>query len=217
MTKHDEPSNLPNHSAGNQDAGADSPKRRHFLIWLTATLGAIGAAVASWPFLASMMPSARAKALGSPIKIDISKLEPGDQLAVKWRGVPIWVLRRTPKMMEWLANDTLREKLVDPDSKVTTQQPDYANNAARSIKPEYLIAIGICTHLGCVPTFRPDMRPVDLGEEWMGGYFCPCHKSKFDLAGRVYKHVPAPTNLVIPRHQYLDATTIQIGVDAEVS
>jgi len=216
LSEYDDPSQQPNHDVNNKSGDVDMPRRRKFLLWMTATVGVIGASIATWPFLSSFMPSARARALGSPVKIDFSKLAPGEQLAVKWRGVPIWVLRRTPEMMDWLASEELRAELRDPDSEVVTQQPEYANNAARSIKSEYLIAIGICTHLGCVPTFRPDMRPRDLGEEWMGGYFCPCHKSKFDLAGRVYKGVPAPTNLVIPPHRYLDATTIEIGVDTKV-
>ncbi len=216
MSEYDDLPHQSNHDVSSNSGDGDMPRRRQFLLWVTATVGVIGTGIATWPFLSSFMPSARARALGSPVKIDFSKLDPGEQLAVKWRGVPIWVLRRTPEMMDWLASEELRAELRDPDSEVLTQQPKYANNAGRSIKSEYLVAIGICTHLGCVPTFRPDMRPRDLGEEWMGGYFCPCHKSKFDLAGRVYKGVPAPTNLVIPPHRYLDATTIEIGVDTKV-
>lgn len=184
--------------------------RRRVLVASTSVVAAVGAGFAAVPFVASMNPSAKARAAGAPVEADISKLEPGALLRVKWRGQPIWVVHRTPEMLEALP--TLAPKLVDPDSSVQ-QQPDYCQNATRSINPTYFVAIGICTHLGCSPTFRPEFAPDDLGAAWKGGWFCPCHGSKFDLAGRVYKGVPAPSNLVIPKHTYRNETTILIGQD----
>jgi ubiquinol-cytochrome c reductase iron-sulfur subunit len=184
--------------------------RRRVLVAATGVVGAVGAGYALVPFVASMNPSARARAAGAPVEADISKLEPGALLRVKWRGKPVWVVHRTPEMLAGLpTNDS---KLVDPKSEVP-QQPDYCANPTRSIKPEYLVAIGICTHLGCSPTYRPEFGPDDLGSDWKGGFFCPCHGSRFDLAARVFKNVPAPTNLVIPKHVYLNDTTILIGED----
>mgnify|MGYP001805983007 FL=1 len=184
--------------------------RRRVLVAATSVVGAVGAGYALVPFVASMNPSARARAAGAPVEADISKLEPGALLRVKWRGKPVWVVHRTPEMLAGLpTNDP---KLVDPKSEVP-QQPDYCANPTRSIKPEYLVAIGICTHLGCSPTYRPEFGPDDLGSDWKGGFFCPCHGSRFDLAARVFKNVPAPTNLVIPKHVYLNDTTILIGED----
>lgn len=169
----------------------------------------VGVAV---PLVMSMLPSARAKAAGAPVEVDIGKIEPGMLLTVEWRGKPVWVVNRTKAMLDQLPkNDPL---LVDPNSEVP-QQPPYCKNPTRSIKPEYLVAIGICTHLGCSPTYRKDVGAADLGADWPGGFFCPCHGSRFDLAARVFKGVPAPTNLVIPPHQYLSAARIQIGVDAK--
>lgn len=189
--------------------GADKNRRR-VLVVATSVVGAIGAGFAAVPFIASMNPSAKARAAGAPVEADISKLEPGALLRVKWRGKPIWIVNRTPEMLEALpSNDPL---LVDPNSEVP-QQPEYCKNPTRSIKPEYLVAIGICTHLGCSPTYRPDVAPEDLGPDWKGGFFCPCHGSRFDLAARVFKGVPAPTNLVIPIHMYLNDTTILVGQD----
>ncbi|WPL16169.1 Ubiquinol-cytochrome c reductase iron-sulfur subunit [Thiorhodovibrio winogradskyi] len=184
--------------------------RRRVLVAATSVVGAVGAGFVAVPFIASMNPSAKARAAGAPVKADISKLEPGALLRVKFRGQPIWVVNRTPEMLENLP--TLDAKLVDPQSTVP-QQPEYCQNPTRSIKPNYFVAIGICTHLGCSPTYRPELAPDDLGAEWKGGWFCPCHGSKFDLAGRVYKGVPAPTNLVIPKHTYLTDTTILVGED----
>jgi ubiquinol-cytochrome c reductase iron-sulfur subunit len=143
--------------------------------------------------------------------VDISKIAEGNQVTVEWRGQPVWVLHRTKEMLANLPR--LDSQLSDPDSKVISQQPDYADNPYRSIKPEFLVVIGICTHLGCSPSFRPEIAPGDLGTNWLGGYFCPCHGSRFDLAGRVYKSVPAPTNLVIPPHHYLTDDVIEIGID----
>lgn len=185
--------------------------RRRVLVAATSVVGAVGAGYALVPFVASMNPSARARAAGAPVEADVSKLEPGALLRVKWRGKPVWVVYRTPEMLAALASND--PKLVDPQSAVDTQQPSYCQNATRSIKPEYLIAIGICTHLGCSPTYRPEFAPDDLGSDWKGGFFCPCHGSRFDLAARVFKNVPAPTNLVIPKHAYLNDTTILVGED----
>jgi ubiquinol-cytochrome c reductase iron-sulfur subunit len=185
-------------------------KRRHTLIAATSALGAVGAGFIAVPFISSMNPSAKARAAGAPVQADVSKLEPGALLRVKFRGQPIWVVNRTPEMLDALpTNDP---KLTDPASEVP-QQPEYCANPTRSIKPEYFVAIGICTHLGCSPTYRPEVAPDDLGADWKGGWFCPCHGSKFDLAGRVFKGVPAPTNLVIPKHMYVNDTTILVGED----
>ncbi|TVQ87450.1 MAG: ubiquinol-cytochrome c reductase iron-sulfur subunit [Chromatiaceae bacterium] len=184
--------------------------RRRVLVATTSVVAAIGAGFAAVPFVASMNPSAKARAAGAPVEADISKLEPGALLRVKWRGQPIWVVHRTPEMLAALP--TLEQRLVDPESTVQ-QQPEYCQNATRSINPTYFVAIGICTHLGCSPTYRPEVAPDDLGSEWKGGWFCPCHGSKFDLAGRVFKGVPAPSNLVIPKHTYRNETTILIGQD----
>ncbi len=187
-----------------------SKTRRRVLVAATSVVGAVGAGYALVPFVGAMNPSAKARAAGAPVRADIGKLEPGALLRVEWRGKPIWVVRRTEEMLEALP--TLDSELVDPQSQ-TSIQPEYCENPARAIKPKYFVAIGICTHLGCSPTYRPEMAPEDLGERWKGGFFCPCHGSRFDLAGRVYKGVPAPTNLVIPQHSYLNDTTILIGED----
>jgi len=189
--------------------GVDLKKRR----MLTATVsvvGAVGVGFAAVPFIMSWNPSERAKALGAPVEADISKMEPGQLMRVKWRGKPVWVVRRTEQNLKDM--ETLVDKLTDPNSEVP-QQPEYCRNATRSIKPEFLVAIGICTHLGCSPTYRPDIAPDDLGPDWKGGFFCACHGSRFDLGGRVFSGVPAPTNLVIPPHTYLSDTLILIGED----
>ena len=188
--------------------------RRRFLTAATTVVGAVGVGFVLVPFVSSMQPSARARAAGAPVRADISKLEPGQMIRVKWRGKPVWLVRRTEKMLETLP--TLVDTLRDPES-LESEQPPYAQNEFRSIKPEVLITVGICTHLGCSPTYRPDVGAADLGADWQGGFFCPCHGSKFDLAGRVYKSVPAPTNLVIPPHRYLSETELVIGDDGEVA
>ncbi len=188
-------------------------RRRRLLVSGVVVAGGIGIVATSIPFIASMRPSARAQAAGTPVEVHMGALEPAQQIAVQWRGQPVWVLRRTEQMLENLVSPGLRARLRDPDSLVRSQQPDYARNTYRSIRPEYLVVIGICTHLGCSPNYRPDIAPEDLGPNWLGGYFCPCHGSRFDLAGRVYKHVPAPTNLVVPPHRYLSATSLLIGDD----
>jgi len=189
--------------------GVDLKKRR-MLTAATSVVGAVGAAYVAVPFLASWQPSARAKAAGAPVEADISKIEMGALLRVKWRGKPVWIVRRTKEMLDSLPalNDTLR----DPSSN-ESDQPEYCKNEGRAIKPEYFIGVGICTHLGCSPTYRPEVAPADLGADWKGGFFCPCHGSRFDLAGRVYAGVPAPTNLVIPPHQYLSDANVLIGDD----
>ena len=186
--------------------------RRKFLVGATAALGAIGAVGVATPFVSSWNPSAKAKAAGAPVKIDISKILPGEQIRAEWRGKPVFVLRRTPEMLEAikLTNDIV----ADPNSE-SPQQPAYAANEVRSINPEVAVLVGICTHLGCSPQFRPEVGAADLGDDWQGGYFCPCHGSKFDLAGRVYKAVPAPTNLLVPPHIYESENVLIIGVDEE--
>lgn len=195
---------------GVMDAGVVDIKRRRVLVAATSAVGAVGVGFAAVPFVASMQPSARAKAAGAPVEADISKLEDGQMLRVKWRGKPVWIVRRTQAMLDVLP--TLESILNDPESK-ESEQPSYCTNPLRSVKPGTLVAIGICTHLGCSPTFRPDVAPEDLGADWKGGFFCPCHGSRFDLAGRVYKSVPAPLNLAIPPHRYLTDTSLLIGDD----
>ena len=188
-----------------------NPRRRRLLV-ITSGLGLVGTAFAATPFVLSMMPSARAKAAGAPVEVDISKVEPGQLLTVEWRGKPVWILRRTPEMLKTLKED--ENFLADPKSSVDSQQPAYAQNVTRSIKSEYLVLVGICTHLGCSPAQRLEAGAVSgLGDDWPGGFFCPCHGSKFDLSGRVYKNVPAPTNLEVPPHTYMSDTRIIIGVD----
>lgn len=187
--------------------------RRRMLLAATTAMGGVGAAYAAAPFILSMFPSARAQAAGAPVEVDISKLELGQLLTVEWRGKPVWILRRSQEMLDNLK--TLDPVLRDPKSDELTQQPIYAKNEYRAINPEYMVMIGICTHLGCAPTFRPEVAPVDLGPEWKGGFFCPCHGSRYDLAGRVYAGVPAPSNLVVPPYHYTLSTQLVVGVDPE--
>jgi ubiquinol-cytochrome c reductase iron-sulfur subunit len=186
--------------------------RRRFLTAATTVISGVGVAYAASPFICSWFPSTKAQALGAPVKIDVSKLEPGAQLTVEWRGQPVWVIHRTKSMLEKLPQ--LDSLLRDPTSE-QNQQPPYAHNEYRSIKPEYLVLVGICTHLGCVPMYRPDIGSVE--PSWQGGFFCPCHGSRFDLAGRVYKGVPAPTNLVVPPYQYASDTVIIVGEDQKAA
>jgi len=186
--------------------------RRRFLITATSVAGGIASVAWATPFMMSMMPSERAKAAGAPVEVDISKLEPGMLLVVEYRGKAVWVLNRTPEMLATLPK--LNDKLSDPKSE-RDQQPKYAQNLTRSIKPEILVTSGVCTHLGCSPRFRKDIAPADLGPDWLGGFFCPCHGSMFDLAGRVYKNVPAPTNLFVPPHTYLSENILLIGADSK--
>jgi ubiquinol-cytochrome c reductase iron-sulfur subunit len=182
--------------------------RRHFLAVATAVTGAVGAGFVAVPFLSSLKPSARAQALGAPVEVPLGSMLPGEMVRVLWRGRLVFVLRRSDEMLARLP-DTLAE-LRDPDSEVVEQQPDYTANATRSVKPEYLIVEGSCTHLGCAPLEDFEVRPA---ENWGGGFFCPCHGSKFDLAGRVYKGVPAPTNLRVPPHRFVRDDLILIGQD----
>jgi ubiquinol-cytochrome c reductase iron-sulfur subunit len=189
--------------------GVDTSRRR-FLTAAATVVGAVGTVAVLVPFVKSMQPSARAQAAGAPVEVDISKLEPGQKINVEWRGKPVWVVRRTPEMLANLK--ALDDQVADPASEAP-QQPDYAKNENRSIKPEVLVLIGICTHLGCSPTYRPEVAPEDLGADWKGGFFCPCHGSKFDLAGRVYRGLPAPTNLIVPPHRYVGESVILIGDD----
>lgn len=186
--------------------------KRWFLTKAASAAGAVGVAFAASPFISSMQPSARAQAAGAPVEIDIDKLEPGQLIRVLWRGKPVWVLHRTPEALESLPK--LKAKLRDPDSK-ESDQPDSARNEGRAIKPEIFVALGVCTHLGCAPTYRPEVAPADLGPEWLGGFFCPCHGSLFDLAGRVYKGVPAPKNLEIPPYHFLSDNRLLVGVNGE--
>ncbi|MGD2083944.1 MAG: ubiquinol-cytochrome c reductase iron-sulfur subunit [Chromatiales bacterium] len=189
--------------------GVDLKKRR-FLTVATSVVGAVGVVAVAVPFVSSMQPSAKAKAAGAPVEADLSKMEPGQMIRVKWRGKPVWVVRRTDKMLAGLPE--VRDELRDPDSSESVQPP-YCKNPTRAIKEHYFVAIGICTHLGCSPTYRPEVAPQDLGSDWKGGFFCPCHGSRFDLAGRVYKGVPAPLNLEIPPHQYIAEHKLLVGDD----
>lgn len=188
--------------------------KRRFLTAATTVIGAVGIGFAMVPFISSWQPSAKARAAGAPVRADISKLELGQMIRVKWRGKPVWIVNRTTEMLDSLS--VLTPELRDPDS-IESEQPEYAKNEYRSIKPEYAILVGICTHLGCSPTYRPDVAPADLGPDWLGGYFCPCHGSRFDIAGRVYSGVPAPLNLPVPPHRYLSETEVLIGDDGGVA
>ena len=182
--------------------------RRRFLTGSTALVGGTGAAVAMWPFIASMSPSARARTAGAPIEVDIGQMEWGQKIDLIWRKQPIWIIRRTPEMVAALEAEA--SYLRDPNSE-QEQQPEFARNSHRSLNPEFLVLVGICTHLGCNPTYRPDAAPEDLGPEWQGGFFCACHGSRFDLSGRVYDHVPANANLRVPPYRFVSDTRILIG------
>ncbi|TRX03832.1 ubiquinol-cytochrome c reductase iron-sulfur subunit [Candidatus Methylobacter oryzae] len=187
--------------------GVDQSKRQ-FLTSALTVVGAVGTGYLAVPFLAQMQPSVKAMAAGAPVEVDLSKMEPGQLIRVAWRGKPVWILNRTPEVLETLK--TLDDELRDPLSQESIQ-PESSKNPARSIKPEIFVAVGLCTHLGCSPTFRPEIAPHDLGEKWKGGFFCPCHGSWFDLAGRVYRGVPAPTNLEIPPYRYITDTLLIVG------
>jgi ubiquinol-cytochrome c reductase iron-sulfur subunit len=188
--------------------------RRRFLSVATSATAAVGAVFVAVPFVASWKPSARARALGAPIEVDISKLEDGALMKVAWRGSPVSILRRSSAMLDRMVKSDVA--LRDPDSEVD-QQPDYARNEFRSINPDVLVIVSSCTHLGCVPTSRFEVAPADLGADWVGGFFCPCHGSKFDFSGRVFTGVPAPTNLVVPPYRYLDDNVLLIGEDQGVA
>ena len=186
--------------------------RRRFLVAATSVVGAAGAVGAAVPFVGSWFPSAKAKAAGAPVKVNISKIEPGQQIVAEWRGQPVFILHRTEEMLAGLPK--LNAELADPDSKASVQ-PTYVDPVTRSFKSEILILVGLCTHLGCSPSFRPEVAPADLGAQWVGGYFCPCHGSRYDLAGRVYKSQPAPLNLPVPPHSYESADVVVLGLDQE--
>ena len=191
------------------DKELDGGKRR-FLVAATSVAGGIATGAAAVPFVASMLPSERAKAAGAPVEADLSKLQPGEMMVVEWQGKPVWIVRRTPEMIATIPKmDSL---VADPKLEVP-QQPEYAKNEYRSIKPDYLVLVGICTHLGCSPQFKAKEAKDEMGAAWEGGFYCPCHGSKFDLAGRVFKGVPAPVNLPVPKYTYLSDTTILIGED----
>jgi ubiquinol-cytochrome c reductase iron-sulfur subunit len=188
--------------------------RRRFLTNSATAVSILGAAFVAVPFFASWSPSERAQAAGAPVEVDISKLEPGAMLIVEWQGKPVWIVNRTPAMLETLP--TLTEELRDPDS-LESIQPPYATNIyrARDGNPDILVMVGVCTHLGCSPKYHPNPGDAEIGPDWRGGFFCPCHGSLFDLAGRVYRGVPAPTNLTIPPYAYLNDTRILVGADAQ--
>jgi ubiquinol-cytochrome c reductase iron-sulfur subunit len=193
------------------DASVDSSRRT----WLitSAAMGGVGAAAVAVPFVSSFEPSERAKAAGAPVEVDISTLKPGEKRVVEWRGKPVWIMRRTPEQLQSLAKD--EPELADPNSeRKTVPTPEYAKNRTRSIKPEVLVAVGICTHLGCSPgdRFTPGPQP-SLPDDWPGGFLCACHGSTFDLAGRVFKNKPAPDNLQVPPHYYVSDTTLLVGED----
>ena len=188
-------------------------KKRRLLIVATSAAGAVASAGVAAPFIASWFPSARALAAGAPVEYDISKLEPGQQITVEWRGKPVWILRRTPEMLEKLKGHDA--SLVDPESK-SSNQPEYVKGPGRSIKPEVFIAEGVCTHLGCSPTLKKEVGAAsDMGADWPGGYYCPCHNSRFDLAARVFKGSPAPSNLAVPPHRYASENVLVIGEDTK--
>ena len=197
-------------------------KKRRFLTKATSVVGAVGVGFVAWPFLSTWKPSAKTRAAGAPIDIDISKLEAGQLVRVLWRKKPVWIFMRDEKALDALNSDGLIKSLDDPDGTGNSknQQPSYVTSNFRSIKNKESVAVivGVCTHLGCSPTYRPEPGAADLGgDSWKGGFYCPCHGSKFDLAGRVYAGVPAPTNLVIPPYRYLSDSLIRIGVDPEIT
>ena len=196
------------------DQGVNTGRRR-FLTAGTTAVGAVGAGYVAVPFVASWNPSAKAKAAGAPVKWDISKLEPGAMVTVEWRGKPVYIVRRTEESLASI--EKLTDAVDDPQSEKSIQ-PEYVDPAQRAIRAEYLVLVGLCTHLGCAPKYRPEVGAADLGgDEWLGGFFCPCHGSKFDLAGRVYKSVPAPTNLEVPPYRFETDSIVVIGEDEETA
>ena len=189
--------------------------RRRFLTATCAVVGGTGVAVAAIPFLSTFQPSAKALSAGAPTLSDISKIAEGGQLIEVWRKRPVWIIRRSKETLAALAGEDSR--LRDPKSENPDQQPKYANNPYRSIKPELLVLVGSCTHLGCSPKYHPELQPESWDSEWKGGFYCPCHNSKFDMAGRVYNGSPAPTNLVVPPYRFVDDGTIIIGEEQEAA
>ena len=197
-----------------EGAGPVNAGRRRFLTATTAVVGAVGAGFAAVPFIKSWNPSARAQLAGAPVTADISGLQEGQRLILEWRGQPIWIVKRSKAILDALP--TLDDQLRDPRSENLDQQPAYVREASpelRSLRPEISVLVGLCTHLGCSPEMVAEIRPEPFDPEWKGGYFCPCHKSRFDMAGRVFQGVPAPTNLVVPPYYFADENTIVIGVD----
>jgi ubiquinol-cytochrome c reductase iron-sulfur subunit len=192
------------------DSIPSASNRRDFLYVATATVGAIGALATLVPLIAQMNPDASTLAAGGPVDVDLSKVQPGQQLVVRWRERPIFIVNRTPAILATLQDPKLLSQLADPQSE-ELQQPPYADNWHRSIKPEFAVLVGICTHLGCIPNFTPTPNASSPAPDWLGGYFCPCHGSKYDLAGRVFRNVPAPYNLPVPPHHYLNDTMIRVG------
>ena len=195
------------------DGGVNTSRRR-FLTVATSVAGGAGVVGVAVPFLGSWNPSAKAQAAGAPVKADISKLQPGEMVTIEWRGKPVFVVRRTPEQLANLVK--LNDTVADPQS-TRPQQPAYIKGIERSVKPEYLVLVGLCTHLGCSPKNRFEVAPADLGKDWLGGFFCPCHGSKFDLSGRVFKGVPAPANLEVPPYRFESDTVIVIGEDSKVA
>ncbi|PAV26056.1 ubiquinol-cytochrome c reductase iron-sulfur subunit [Tamilnaduibacter salinus] len=189
--------------------------RRRFLIGATSVVGGVGVVGAAVPFVASWNPSAKAEAAGAPVSVNISKLEPGQQITVSWRGKPVWVVKRTDEMLGHIKE--LSDTVKDPESVEGGMQPAYIEGPFRAVRPEIAVLVGICTHLGCVPSYRPEIAPDDLGEDWIGGFFCPCHGSRYDLAGRVYPSQPAPLNLEVPPHRFDDDVTLTVGLDPEAA
>ena len=192
--------------------------RRKFLLGATSVVGGAGVVGAAIPFVSSWQPSAKAKAAGAPVKVNISKLEVGGRLVVEWRGKPVYIVRRDAAALATI--DAITDGILKDPASESAAQPDYVAGSARTLagKEEYLVLVGLCTHLGCAPMYRPDVGALDLGgDAWMGGFFCPCHGSKFDLSGRVYAGVPAPTNLEIPPHVYESDDVVIIGIDSEVA
>lgn len=194
--------------------GDVSQGRRRFLIGATSVVGGAGVVGAAVPFLGSWNPSAKAEAAGAPVTVNVSKIEPGQQITVEWRGKPVWIIRRTDEMVANI--EKLNDRVKDPMSE-EPQQPPYIDGILRSLKPEYAVLVGLCTHLGCVPSYRPEVAPADLGDEWLGGLFCPCHGSRYDMAGRVYAAQPAPSNLEVPPYRFDDESTLTIGLDPEAA
>lgn len=192
--------------------GQDGVRRRDFLLVAATAFTAVGAAAALWPFIDQMNPSTDVLAQGGPVDVDLSPLQPGQQILVMWQSKPIFIVRRTPADLKELQTTADTDQLRDPTGEVP-QQPPYAENWHRSLVPEYLVLVGICTHLGCIPEYRPKSTAGDLGGDWPGGYFCPCHGSKYDLSGRVFKGVPAPYNLPVPPYNLPTKTTLRIGAN----
>ena len=191
------------------DNGVNTSRRR-FLVAATSVVGAAGAVGVATPFIRSWNPSAKAKAAGAPVKVNVSKLEPGQQVVYEWRGKPVFIVRRTQDMLDAIRSQA--DRLRDPMSE-KSDQPDYAKNEFRALNDEFLVLVGLCTHLGCSPKYMPEVKPMEFDHSWQGGYFCPCHGSRFDLAGRVYKGVPAPTNLVVPPYAFETDDILIIGAE----